>query len=397
MLNPSKPIIVGLSGGADSMALLDWLLARVPKHLIHIAHVDHCWRSSSEKEAACLANYAKRLGLPFHLHRLGAAPDANKEAHAREHRHRFFRKLFFHLKAEAVVLAHHGDDRVETILKRFFEGSYLPNLGTMQPVSEIDGVTYWRPLLEFSKSELRPSGFHFDDPTNEDTRFLRARMRQQMLPNLEKQFGKRMQKSILRLADDAVRINNYLDHQIEPLMQRVLCSSLGLAIELPEGLHAVELEHCVRKLLKQTGTPILRGCLDQLYTIVGKANKRVMFGHRPVHVDRRVIFFPAEHRLNSRWEVTFESSEAKSVQTGWKAVWKGEATMMLPQGDYTVMEPRDAPPGVRRQWTARRIPAFLRENVPLVAAKGVVVGDFFVGASSKMRGSGVQVHLRIKR
>src|SRR5579862_4351474 len=109
-----SPLLLGYSGGPDSKALLYALLEAGCRSSLHLAHVDHGWRSESGEEAAELEKEARGLGLPFHMTRLNLA--ANKEAASREARLKFFQALFAKIPFQALLLAHQAGDAAETAL-----------------------------------------------------------------------------------------------------------------------------------------------------------------------------------------------------------------------------------------------------------------------------------------
>ena len=204
--NQESPLLLGFSGGPDSMALLHLLLQM--KLPLHLAHVDHGMREESSGEAKKIAEYAKKLGLPFHLRTLRGMTGANLEERFREERRQFFRELCGEYSFQAVLLAHHADDQAEVVLKRILEGARIYNIGGMAPLEEQDGVHFWRPLLGLRKEILlnvlkkKEIGF-FEDKTNKNLHYLRARMREAIFPFLEEKFGKQVRNSLCRLGEEA--------------------------------------------------------------------------------------------------------------------------------------------------------------------------------------------------
>ena len=236
---PGAPLLLGVSGGPDSLALLHLLVEA--RHFfpmeLHVAHVDHGWRPESGGEAKILEGIVKALGLPFHLCVLQKEGDnKNLENKAREGRS-FFLNLYKEKGFQALVLGHQANDAAETVLKRVLEGASLTSLGGIKPVSQFEGMPIWRPLLKVSKEELvawlEKRGFAaFDDPTNRDPRFLRARMREHLLPTLAQSFGKEIQNNLCRLGEAAHEMAAYLQKKIAPILERVERTSDGLRLDL---------------------------------------------------------------------------------------------------------------------------------------------------------------------
>jgi tRNA(Ile)-lysidine synthase len=186
------PAAVALSGGGDSLALMfllrDWARARglpVPVALI----VDHALREGSRAEALKAARWAKAAGVSAHiLTRRGKAPAADIEAAAREARYRLLGDFIRKHELKAVYVAHNADDQAETFILRLARGSGVDGLAAMSavspwPVAGFNGLVLIRPLLGFTRAELRQlltgrGQDWIEDPMNQDPRFARVRVRQ---------------------------------------------------------------------------------------------------------------------------------------------------------------------------------------------------------------------------
>ena len=212
-LFPGKgSIIVAVSGGIDSMALLH-LLATTGLGLrdrLVVAHFNHQLRGSdSDADAAFVGQAAKRLDLPFETEsgdtqQLAAETSEGIEAAARQLRHHFFAGLAEHWIAP-IALAHHADDQVETFFLRLLRGAGNRGLSGMLPVSmlgDYDDLILIRPLLEISHTEIveyvKEERIEFRvDASNTDTRFLRNRIRHELLPLLENRFSPAIRRHVL--------------------------------------------------------------------------------------------------------------------------------------------------------------------------------------------------------
>jgi tRNA(Ile)-lysidine synthetase-like protein len=195
-------ILIGLSGGPDSVALAHLLIKYgrriAPKGGIRLLHVDHGWREKSGEDARFVKAFAKRWGVPLEIKKL-KAPAINETYQGRswEEVARDARKAFFKdaaEKHEAVVLtAHQADDLAETLLWRLFTGAAQTHGGG---IAVRHGVEL-RPFLTQRKSTLlkylkeEKQKYRIDE-SNLDPRFLRARIRSELVPTVEKIFPKAM-------------------------------------------------------------------------------------------------------------------------------------------------------------------------------------------------------------
>lgn len=290
-----SPLLVGFSGGPDSLALVHLLLEcrRFFKLDLHLAYVDHGWREESAQEALSLEREMESKGLPFYRTRLEGVP-ATEEA-AREARLTFFRKLYEELGCQALLLGHQGDDQSETVLKRILEGASLFALGGIKPVSEVAGMQIWRPLLRVEKAKLRAwldkrGLVPIEDVTNLDSRYLRGRMRKTILPSLQDQFGKEVRGNLRRLGFAAQELEEYLERRLckyERLMQER--GEIDLSGEYP--FEPFELKAFLRRISEAHGIFLSYAGVETLYRLLeeGSSHRRVGSKRGWVEVHRRRI------------------------------------------------------------------------------------------------------------
>jgi tRNA(Ile)-lysidine synthase len=184
---PGDTVLVAVSGGPDSMALLH-VLARLRPKLGHtlLAHgVDHGLREEAPRELDQAAGLADTLEVPFSRTRVKLADGGNLQARARSARMKALRGAAAQLGACRIATAHHADDRAETVLLRLLRGAGPVGLAVLPPRSR-DLV---RPFVRASRQEieqhLERHALPFSaDPSNLDPRFLRVRVRHELLPLL---------------------------------------------------------------------------------------------------------------------------------------------------------------------------------------------------------------------
>ena len=192
--------LVAVSGGGDSVALLDLLrIVAVELELsLIVAHVDHGIQSDSTTVRHSVAALATQYRLPFESAELHLGPETS-ETEARRARYAWLREVQHRRGAKYLVTAHHEDDQVETILLRALRGSATAGLAGIRPKSR-GGLV--RPLLPFTRAELiayasaRGLPVH-DDPANRDPRHMRSWLRTALLPLLTERLGPRLRRDLL--------------------------------------------------------------------------------------------------------------------------------------------------------------------------------------------------------
>lgn len=213
-------VLLGLSGGPDSIALFYLLLSN--NHPFEVAHIDHGWRKESHEESLFLERICIAKGIPFHLKRLQPPEEKkNLEEQGRNARLAFFKQICSERGLAGLLLAHHADDQAETVLKRVFEGATLPKLKGLLSKKEIEGLEIFRPLLNVKKQTildwLNKKGIsYFKDITNSDCRFLRSRLREKIIPTLTTYFGKEISTNLCRLGENAAELESFIEDLVAP-------------------------------------------------------------------------------------------------------------------------------------------------------------------------------------
>lgn len=387
-----SPLLIGYSGGPDSKALLYAVLAwgMAP---IHIAHVDHGWREESREEALALEKEARDLHLPFHSIRL---KKKTTEDEARQERLAFFRSLKETHFFQAVLLAHQADDLAETVLKRVFEGAYLPKIGGMRDTCQMDGLDIWRPLLNISRSKIEEyltccKLSFLVDPTNADPHYLRARMRSQLMPMLSETFGKNISKNLVVLSQRAHELEDYLALQMQRVQKNMASGPFGIWID-SAPLHPLELRELIQQSAELEEIAFSRPILESIVTgiLQKKSNQKFEICHRTVVVDRGHLFllkkvlprFEApisltlgDHRSGD-WRVqVLGAMEDESQETGWQALWVGKPLVQRFDGEAVLQLS-----SIRRNHA--KVPAFLRALCPVLVKKSLRDKDFFTRAGN---------------
>jgi tRNA(Ile)-lysidine synthase len=190
MLHPGDRILVGVSGGPDSNALLGALAALAEELGVSVcaAHMNHGLRGDEAlRDQRCAEDVARRLGIDCIVGQSSVHPGANLEARAREQRYAFLTRIARRQGCTKIATGHTLDDQAETVLMRLLRGTGADGLAGIRPVRD-DRII--RPLIECSRTEvlafLRAADLPFcEDSSNRDRRFLRNRIRHEVIPVLE--------------------------------------------------------------------------------------------------------------------------------------------------------------------------------------------------------------------
>lgn len=217
LLDPNKKILLAVSGGPDSVVLLD-LMSKIPlqkRPQVRIAHMNHHLRSEASSEEEFVKRIAQKYGVPFYSHQWLEKdhPDSGIEEAARNERYNFFESLMIKHSISYLMTGHHLDDQIETILMRLTRGASLEQLlgiRSKQSFSLGNNTGYLiRPLLGFSKAEIyqyakKNDLAYAEDESNQGLDYTRNRFRNKIIPLLKKEnmkFSNHMKQFQSDLAD----------------------------------------------------------------------------------------------------------------------------------------------------------------------------------------------------
>lgn len=206
---PGDRLVVAVSGGIDSLAL-SAALAPVAKDFslqLIVVIVDHQLQADSDETARAAGHTCQKLGIAdVRIVQVEVKAAAGLEADARNARYAALQHMAISTDAKAIVLAHTLDDQAETVLLRLARGSGTRSIAAMRPVTKIEkGKPLWRPFLGTTRADLATTLAHYgvtahEDAHNSDERFLRVKIRKQVMPVLREAIGPNVDEALARTA-----------------------------------------------------------------------------------------------------------------------------------------------------------------------------------------------------
>ncbi len=284
-MSANDKIAVGVSGGADSLALV---LMLKEKGFSPVAiSVDHGLRKQAQKEVLYVAKIMQKYGIEHHiLEWKGKKPKTAIEEKAREARYKLMTEFCHTHQIKDLYLGHHKGDQAETFFMRLIRGSGVDGLASMQKQSTRDGINIIRPLLTTDKKDLEAylkakKIKWVNDKMNFDDSFLRVKLRK-LLPKLEKQIGLSADRIIL-CANNMQRAKDYFQKEVANFFANNVVAKDGSLIINKEAFLSLHEEMALRVLahaLSEVGGKVYKprlSALEKLYKDIHSAKKFTKF------------------------------------------------------------------------------------------------------------------------
>jgi len=342
MFRSRDAVLVGVSGGPDSMALLYILntLATEFSLDLGVAHLNHCLREdASERDAAFVDSVALKLNLPIYAEKVdilkyGKEKCLSVEEAGREIRYAFFDKVSDTHGYDRIALGHHCDDNAELVLMFLLRGSGPLGISGIPPVRDERII---RPLIDLTRSEimnyLTARNISFvSDHSNTENRYLRNRVRHQLIPALKASYNPNTVETINRLSRIVRDEDRWADEIMEPILENAFLAKsegcLVLAIDILKGLHIAAKRRLIRKAISRVKGDLRRITFLHIEAVVDLLNadpsERTLFLHLP----RQILVRRDRGKLTiSRAKVSLRSLEKKSDRHA------------IPDFEYTVAGP----------------------------------------------------------
>jgi tRNA(Ile)-lysidine synthase len=329
LLSGGEAVVVGVSGGADSTALLHVLSALAPAYRLrlHVAHLHHGLRHEAEEDAAFVARLADGLGIPGTFERadvaaLARAGKRSIEEAGRLARYEFFSRTARSVGADRIAVGHTRDDQIETVLMRLLQGAPWELLAGMRPHRAGPPVVI-RPLLEASRSAARAflqnRGLAWrEDPTNLDLTIPRNHLRHTVLPALQTRHPA-WPELLWRIGETARLCAETLDRLSEGLyghLRSAGADGVALALDPLRALPSPVGRRVLRRATADaagTSRPVPRVLEDRMLHVVaaGRPGTEVVGGGTVLRIGYGVVEigralpapFRGEYRLNVPGEV----------------------------------------------------------------------------------------------
>jgi len=286
MFQSNDAVLVGVSGGPDSMALLHMLIRLAPKWRLSlgVAHLDHRLRDAdSKQDAQFVAALCKKLHLPFFMQAqdVAAFKKENKfsiEMAGRHARYQFYDQTAKKGPFNKIALGHHADDNAELILMNLLRGSGPLGMAGIPPIRDHRFV---RPLIYLRRDEilyfLRKNNIEYlIDPSNNDTRFLRNRIRHQLLPDLAEFYNPKIAEALNRFSLIARAEEDWFNSQTHSIFDDIAKISPD-RVEIPidglSGIHVALQRRVLRKAIRHVKGDLKKITyqhIDTVYHLVQK-------------------------------------------------------------------------------------------------------------------------------
>ena len=319
MLKSGDSVLVGVSGGPDSVALFHLLLTFAPRFSLRlgVAHLNHCLRQNdSDKDADFVAALAHRFDIPFYMHKADVRKyqlenKLSLEEAARRIRHTFLNKTAEKNRFNKIALGHHFDDNAELVIMNLFRGSGPLGLSGIPPVR--DGKII-RPLIQSQHFEIiaflnQNEIKYITDASNRDTRFLRNRIRHDLIPLLQTSYNPRISQSLNRLASIIRSEEEWIETVIHPLFEKAAINiqdgRIALSVSTLSQIHVAAQRRIIRKAISKIKGNLRRIGLTHIDSAIDLVECGPVYGN---------IDLPDRIRIQRKGDVLLFSREKNTLR-----------------------------------------------------------------------------------
>ena len=247
LIKPNDKIVCGVSGGPDSICMLD-ILRRIKEENkinfdIMVCHINHLIREEATVDEQYVENYCKKYSIPFYAKRIDVKKQAENtkqgtEETGRKARYDFFEEIFQKEKATKIAIAHNKNDKIETMIMNIFRGSGISGLRGIEPIRDNKFI---RPLIECERVEIETYCEENElNPRIDKTNFInditRNKIRNMVIPYIKNEFNPNIINTLNRLSDVITEEDEYMKKQTLDIYNKI-------KIKEDDGFTILDLKH----------------------------------------------------------------------------------------------------------------------------------------------------------
>ena len=266
LINANDKIVLGVSGGPDSLFMLD-ILNKLKKDLqieLIVAHVNHKIRAEADEEEEFVRQFCEKIGIEFYYKRIEVEKYANNnkiglEEAGRKVRYEFFEEVCNKAGANKIAVAHNKNDKVETMIMHILRGSGIAGLQGIQPQAN----KIIRPIIEIERKDIEKycEEQKLDpriDKTNQDNTYTRNKIRNIVIPYINQEFNPNFIETMTRLSELITEENAFLNKLTETEYKKILIQKIDNQISL-DLKKFNELDNIIKKRIILYTVANLRG------------------------------------------------------------------------------------------------------------------------------------------
>lgn len=306
LINKNDKIVVGVSGGPDSICLLH-VLNSLKKELeieIYVAHINHGLRAAADIETEYVKNFCKSLNIECFVKKVDIQKIAKEEKQGTEEtgrnvRYNFFSEISQKTNSNKIATAHNSNDRAETVILNVLRGSGISGLKGIEPIRDNKFI---RPLIRINRQDIEQYCKENNlnpkiDESNKENIYNRNKVRNIIIPYIEREFNKNIIKTINRLSDVATEENEYLQNIVKNeyqsiskiennmvildlkkfnnlelvIKRRLILYTINEAIHTTNGIEKINIDDIIKLCNKNIGNKYLQPIkLIKIYVKKGK-------------------------------------------------------------------------------------------------------------------------------
>lgn len=241
LINDGDSIVVGVSGGPDSICLLT-MLNKFKQKLnikIYVAHINHMLREEADSETQYVQNYCEELGIECYVKKIdiirkSEIDKTGTEEAGRNARYEFFEEVLEKTNSNKIATAHNSNDNAETVLMNIIRGTGTSGLKGIEPIRDNKFI---RPIIECERTqienycEIHKLNPKFDK-SNKENIYTRNKIRNLLIPYIQREFNSNIISSINRLSELAQNENEYLDEQANIILKDIMLEDTNFVLDL---------------------------------------------------------------------------------------------------------------------------------------------------------------------